>query len=99
MPTKILGEFDNGNVRAEYDWTLDGSTPVVTAVRVINNTSRACYCSLTMTANGRTVGQRFAGNSTTERAVPTQVAQRLAGFFDGRGRLDGIDFQMVWPYP
>lgn len=98
MPTKILGSFDNGNVRAELDWTVDGSDIVATAFRVINNTNFACYCSVTETASGRTYGQRFNANSTTERPLPTNLGQRIGGFIDARGRLDGIDFQMAWPY-
>lgn len=96
MPTKILADADNGNVRAELDW--DASLRVVT-LRVINNTAQACYLSVTQTSNGRTRGQRFPPNDTTVLTIPTTVAQRIQGQLDPRNRFNGVEFAFIWPYP
>jgi hypothetical protein len=94
--TKTLGNFDNGNVVFELDY--DNVNLRLTALRCINNTSQAAYGQARKTSNGRAYDMRF-GPGTTVIAIPTQTATRLTITIDARGRVDGVDYQLMWPYP
>lgn len=95
IATKTLGGFDDGLCRFELDY--DDVNLRLTVVRCINNTAQPASAQATATANGRTATRIFAANSTVELAIPTGPTTRLDVTIDGRGRLDGVDYQLAWP--
>lgn len=86
-----------GPILVEADY--DDATLRIQLIRVINPGPDACFVQATRTSNGRTYGQRF-GPGTTFITIPqSPPASRLEGFLDARGRLDGIDWSIIAPYP
>lgn len=99
MATVIYRVGSVGTVTVEADYDDANPTPRIQIIRVINPEADACFVQATRTSNGRTYGQRF-GPGTTFITIPqSPPASRLEGFLDARGRLDGIDWSIIAPYP
>lgn len=89
---------NTGVVRFEYDYDDAANRLWVTAVRCVNTSTEAAYGELVMLSNGRKYGARFAPG-TTEIAVPTAANLRIQHFINANGKLDGIDKNILVPYP
>ena len=94
MPTRIIGVFDGGNVRVEIDY--DASRRI-TALRCVNGSGLALYAEAVQVSNRRKYASTFLPNSTTEIPVPTGTAQRLQLVLNAQGRLDGVEYAIVYP--
>lgn len=86
-----------GPVLVEADY--DDATLRIQLIRVINPGPDACFVQATRQSNGRTYGQRFVAGTTFITIPQSPPADRLQAVLDGRGRLDGIDWSIIAPYP
>lgn len=94
--TKQLGGL-GPDVRFELDY--DDRKLLLVALRCINNSDSAAWGQAVATANGRTYGMRFPPGQTTEVAIPTGPQQKLDITIDAQGRLDGVEYSLMAPYP
>lgn len=94
--TVIVAQFQNGLVRVEVDY--DDANLRVSRVRVVNDSDAAAHVTAVRLSDGLSYSQRFSARSTTFRNIPTGQADRLQ-FTLNDGRLDGISFEILWPYP
>lgn len=94
--TKVLGEFNGGLVRFEYDY--DNNDLRVRAFRCVNNSTEAAYGQITRTSDGASHDLRFAPG-TTQINIPTAPNQRVQLTLRPDGKLDGAELHLAWPYP
>lgn len=96
--TVTLAEIDESRVRVEADY--DDQSGRISLVRVVNASAQAVHISAIRISDGRIVSQRFPAGSTTTRSFPQNPAsERFVFTITPRGLLDGIEFQVLWPYP
>lgn len=95
--TVSVAQFQNGLVRVEVDY--DDATLRISAVRVVNDSDQAANVTAIRLSDGKIVSQRFPARSTTFRSIPSSPPQERLGFTLNQGRLDGISFEVLWPYP
>ena len=96
IQTKTLGGF-GPDVRFELDY--DDAKLILVALRCINNSASAAWGQAVATANGRTYGMRFPPQQTTEVAIPNHPQQKLDITVTANGRLDGVEYSLMHPYP
>ena len=98
MATLTIFSLDEDRIRGEVYY--DDVTRRISAVRVINGSNQAVHVTAVRLSDGLAYDHRFAPQSTTFRAIPTNnPGTRLAYFVNADGRLDGISFTYSWPYP
>ena len=97
--TVIVASFANGLVTVEVDY--DDANLRISRVRVINNSDAAAHVTATRISDGRSIAQRFPAQSSTFRSIPTSgpASERMEFFINPGGRLDGISFECLFPYP
>jgi hypothetical protein len=89
-------------VQFEYDY--DDATLIVQGVRCINNSPSAAKVTATVLESaarnaGLTRSEVFAANATRFVALPTSPNGRYQFTVEPtKGRLDGIQFAMEWPF-
>lgn len=96
---QIGGDGDPARGYVFWEIDFDDAKLLLTAVRCRNESSEATYGSVTQISNGRTYGMRFPPNSTTNIAIPTGQAQKIDISIMPSGKLDGVHYSFVWPYP
>lgn len=87
----ILTDESNKTCTLQYDY--DNVTLNITAARIINNTPRQCFASLTDNVNSRTYAHTFSANATQSISIPTGATTRLRLTLLPNGRLDGAEIQ------
>lgn len=87
----ILTDENNKTCTLQYDY--DDVALHITAARIINNTPRQCFASLTDNVNNRTYAHTFAANVTQSISIPTGANTRLRLIALPNGRLDGVEVQ------
>lgn len=101
MPTRILQELGDGQVRFEMDVNASDRP---TAFRCVNNSDFAAYGELVEGEGGPNRGRKASGvflaHTTTEVAILAAQAQTRIQFrLDVvRNRYDWVDGQYLWPY-
>lgn len=91
------GDPVRGSVRFQIDY--DNVRNRLTALRCINSSTEAAWGMARMVSNGRSYDLRFPPNVTTEISIPTGANQRLDITIDSHGRVDGVEYYFMWPYP
>lgn len=93
--TRVLGRAvdETTGTQAVLQVDYDDSTLRLTAVRVINPTSKAFFVTARRASGG---GQTYTLNAsagqTTEQTIPGNAAARLGVSIDAQGRLGGVDY-------
>lgn len=91
-----LGSFDERRVLLQVDY--DDILLRLLVVRCINNTNFPARGTATAVPQpNRTYTATFPANQTTELNIPQNAANRLDITIDSRGRVDGVDYQFLWP--
>lgn len=94
--TRQIGSFDNGNVSFSIDY--DDTTLIVLSFSCVNNSTQNAWGKATRISTGRSYEKVFLPGSITI-FIPTNTAQRLELFIDPvKNALDGVDFQLMFPY-
>ena len=96
---KVGGDGDAQRGYVEFQIDYDDRKNYLTALRCINSSTEAAWGQATLVADGRSYDMRFPAGQTTYIAIPTGAAQRLGITVDPRGRIDGVEYHFMWPYP
>lgn len=100
--TQVLAQYDDGAVRVEYDWDDNAGRRWLTAVRVVNDSVHSVYVEAVVAEGRPNAGRKASGiflpGTTTEVPIGTGAAVRLQGVLEARGRLDGLNITILYPY-
>jgi hypothetical protein len=77
--------------RLEYDYDDGFSPPRMTAVRVINSSTRSGIVEVVRQADGQSFSQVFGPEQTTTRTIGTGGAQRFDVTIGIFGRIEGVE--------
>jgi len=95
--TLRIGSHDEGRCLTEVEY--DDVTRVVSLLRVINNSAVAVLIEAVLLADGRFYDHRVPALSTASRNIPQGPATRLTFAVNAAGKLDGVEFHIMWPAP
>lgn len=93
--TRNLAYFGESVVIFEIDY--NDVSLLLLAVRCINNSAEPAYGKAYHLATGRMYDSYFPANQTTFLPIPTGPQTRMQVSVDARGRVDGVDYTLVWP--
>lgn len=93
--TKNLAYFAGTSVEFQIDY--DNASLLLLAVRCINNSAEAAYGKARHLGTGRVYDSYFPANQTTFLPIPTGPQTRMQVTVDARGRVDGVDYTLMYP--
>ena len=89
---KVISSMDGGLFKVSLDY--DSSSLRVTALHIVNNSSRSYTISVTGRTNGKNYTYTVPANSSLDPTISTGTSSRLQLSTTTSGKLDGVEWSV-----